>query len=66
LIQNTLETKGVMESFSVERDDTYNAQDQVILDVNVKGLCILGEAMENLLTIEAAERAMQSYIWIER
>jgi len=66
LFRNTLEINGVLESFSVERDDTYRAQHQAILDRNVKGLCTLGEAMETLFTIEAAERAMQSHSWIER
>lgn len=65
LIKNTLEINGVQEVFSVARDDTYRAQHQAMLDGNVKGLCTLGEAMETLFTIEAAEHAALSHIWIE-
>ena len=66
LIKNTLETNGLLESFCVERDDTYRAQHQAILDGNAKGLCTLEEAMETLSTIKAAEMAMLSHTWIER
>ena len=66
LIKNTLEKNGVQEVFSVARDDTYCAQHQAMLDGNVEGLCTLGEAMETLFTIEAAEKAALSHIWIER
>lgn len=66
LIKNTLEINCVQEVFSVARDDTYRAQHQAMLDGNVKGLCTLGEAMETLFTIEAAEQAALSHIWIER
>lgn len=66
LIKNTLEINGVHEAFSMARDDTYRAQHQAMLDGNVEGLCTLGEAMETLFTIEAAEQAALSHIWIER
>jgi predicted dehydrogenase len=66
LIKNTLEINGVQESFNVDRDDTYRAQHQAMLDGNVEGLCTLGEAMETLFTIEAAEQATLSHRWIER
>lgn len=66
LTKNTLEINGLQEAFSVARDDTYRAQHQAMLDGNVEGLCTLGEAMETLFTIEAAEQAALSHIWIER
>lgn len=66
LVKNTLEIDGVHEAFSVARDDTYRAQHQALLKGDVEGLCTLGEAMETLFTIEAAERAALSHIWIER
>ncbi len=66
LIKNTIEINGVQEAFSMELDDTYRAQHQAMLDGNIEGLCTLGEAMETLFTIEAAEQAALSYRWIER
>jgi predicted dehydrogenase len=66
LINNTLEINGVQEAFSVARDDTYRAQHKAILAGDIKGLCTLGEAMETLFTIEAAEQAALSHNWIQR
>lgn len=66
LIKNTLEVDGVQEAFNVARDDTYRMQHQAMLNGNVKDLCTLGEAMETLFTIEAAEQAARLHIWIER
>jgi hypothetical protein len=37
-----------------------------MLNENAKGLCTLGEAMETMFTIEAAEQAAQLHKWIER
>jgi len=66
LIKNILEINGVQEAFNVARDDTYRVQHQAMLNENAKGLCTLGEAMETSFTIEAAEQAARSHIWIER
>lgn len=66
LINNTIAIDGVVESVTVERDDTYRAEHQAMLAGNVERLCTLEEAMETLLTVEAAERAAVSHTWITR
>lgn len=66
LINNTIAIDGVQDSVTVARDDTYRAEHQAMLTGNAEGLCTLDEAMETLVTIEAAEHAAASHIWIER
>ena len=66
LIDNTLAIDGVQESVNVARDDTYRTEHQAMLAGNVDGLCTLEEALETLVTIEAAERAAASHTWITR
>jgi len=66
LIGNTLTVNGVQESVVVERDDTYRTEHQAMLAGNTGGLCTLEEAMETLVTIDAAERAAASHAWVER
>lgn len=66
LINNTIAIDGVEESVTVARDDTYRAEHQAMMSGNAEGLCTLEEAMETLVTIEAAERAAASHSWIAR
>ncbi len=66
LIKDTIAIDDVRESISVARDDTYRAEHHAMLGGQAEGLCTLEEAMETLLTIEAAERATASNAWIER
>ncbi|MBA4385070.1 MAG: gfo/Idh/MocA family oxidoreductase, partial [Anaerolinea sp.] len=66
LINSTLEIDGVKETFIMVRDDTYRAQHQAMLAGKIKGLCTWSEAMETLYTIQSAEQAALSHIWIER
>ena len=66
LISNMIVIDGVQESVTVARDDTYRAEHQAMLAGNAEGLCTLAEAMETLVTIEAAEQAAASHTWIAR
>ena len=66
LINNTMVIDGVQEAPSVARVDTYRAEHQAMLAGNVEGLCTLEDAMETLVTIEAAERAAAAHAWIAR
>ena len=66
LINNTIAIDGVVESVTVERNETYHAEHQAMLTGNAAGLCTLEEAMETLITIKAAERAAVSHTWIAR
>lgn len=66
LIKNMIAINGVEEFVTVARDDTYRAEHQAMLNGNIEGLCTLEEAMETLLTIEAAEKAAALKTWVER
>lgn len=66
LIKNLMAIDGAEESVIVERDDTYRAEHRAMMSGNAEGLCSLEEAMETLMTIEAAERAAASHTWMER
>jgi len=66
LIKNKITFGSVEEIVTVARDDTYRAEHEAMLEGNLGGLCTLEEAMETLVTIEAAEQAALSRIWIKR
>lgn len=66
LNNNAIAIDGVLESVTVTLDDTYRAEHQAMLTGNAKELCTLEDAMATLETIEAAERAATSKIWIAR
>jgi predicted dehydrogenase len=66
LIDNTLAIDGAQEAVAIARDDTYRMEHQAMLAGNTGGLCTVEEAMETLVTIEAAERAAASHTWITR
>jgi len=66
LVKNKITFNGVEESVTVARDDTYRVEHTAMLEGNIEGLCTVEEAMETLATIQAAEQAALSCIWIER
>lgn len=66
LINDTMVIDGVQEASSVAGGDTYRAEHQAMLAGNAEGLCTLEDAMETLVTIEAAEHAAVSHAWIAR
>ena len=65
-IKNMIVIDGDRETVSVMQDDTYRAEHQAMLTGDVKALCTLEEGLETILTIEAAERAAVSHVWITR
>jgi predicted dehydrogenase len=66
LCKNTITINGVIESFRIERDDTYRTEHQAILTENFENLCTLEEAKETLLAIQAAEKASSLQCWVTR
>lgn len=66
LIKNKIMVDSVEESVTVAWDDTYRVEHKAMLEGNVEGLCTVQEAMETLFTIQAAEKAASSHMWIER
>lgn len=66
LFANTLTSPGKSEHFPTSRDDTYLHQHKAILEGRTESLCSLGEGMEIMNIIEAAERAASTRTWIER
>jgi len=66
LIKNTLTTTHEKTSYEVARDDTYLSQHRLMLKGDTQTLCSIKEAMETLITIEAAEKAASSNTWITR
>lgn len=66
LINATLQIDDATESAVIERDAAYRAEHQAMLDGNVEALCSFEEAMDTLVTIEAAEQAAASRTWLER
>ena len=55
LVQNTLTINNTQKAIKLERDSTYIAEHQAMLENNFSVLCSLQEASKTLLTIEAAE-----------
>jgi predicted dehydrogenase len=66
LIKNTIVIDETQETVSVAQDDTYRAEHHAMLTGDVKKLCTLEEGLETVITIEAAERAAASHVWIAR
>ena len=66
LIKNTIVIDEEQETVSVAQDDTYRAEHRAMLTGDVKDLCTLEEGLETVMTIEAAERAAASHVWITR
>ncbi len=66
LIRGIFDLDGAEETITVERDATYRAEHQAMLAGDSEGLCSLAEAMETLITIEAAEQAAITHSWMAR
>lgn len=66
LIRGTITIDGDSESFATERDGTYRAMHSAILSGNTGTLCSLGEGLETLRLIEAAELAAKNGVWVKR
>ena len=66
LIGDVYEVDGARETIAVEPDTTYRAEHQAMLEDDSKGVCSLVDAIETLITIEAAERAAATHTWVER
>ena len=66
LVRRTIAIDGQVESMVGSRDDTYRAEHQAMLAGDRERMCTLDEALETVVTVEAAERAAGAHIWIER
>lgn len=66
LIQNRLMVNNRLKTYEVNRDDTYRCQHELMLKGETKTLCSFKEAMDTLITIEAAEQVAASNTWITR
>jgi predicted dehydrogenase len=64
LVRHTLSIDGVEEPLTVEPDDTYRLEHEAMLAGRADELCTLDEALATLTTIEAAERASLSRVWV--
>ena len=65
LVQNTITINTTQRAIKLERDTTYIAEHQAMLEGNFNTLCSLKEASKTLLTIEAAEQAARLQTWIK-
>lgn len=66
LVGNTIAVDGRSEAVAVAKDESYLAEHGAMLDGEPDGLCTLEEGLATVRTIEAAERAAASHVWIER
>jgi predicted dehydrogenase len=66
LVGGVFEVDGVQDETEIGRDATYRAEHEAMLAGDSAGLCSFAEAMETLMTIEAAERAAATHTWVER
>ena len=66
LIKNRLMVNNKQKTYEVNRDDTYRSQHELMLKGETQTLCSFKEAMDTLITIEAAEKAASSNTWITR
>lgn len=66
LIAGTLAVDGVVESFAVERDDTYRAQHRDILEYGARTACSFSEGNAVVQLIAAAEQANTTQTWVTR
>lgn len=64
LIAGTIITRDGTEVFKTERDDTFIAQHQAVLDGDESVICTLEEGMEVMRMIEAAETAAAEKMWV--
>jgi predicted dehydrogenase len=61
-----LEIDGVRETFNLAPDDTYIAQHRAILSATNSDLCTLGEGVDVMALVEAAETSMRNPIWVHK
>ncbi len=66
LIKGTVRVNNDSESFSVERDQTYRDMHEAILSGKTDTHCKMGEGLETLRLIEAAELAAKNAEWVHR
>jgi len=67
LIEESLCVDGnLVSSYNLERDATYRAEHEAIIDGNFAQLCTLEEGQEVINLIEAAEKSVWTEKWIER
>lgn len=66
LIAGTLSVDGVVESFTVERDDTYRNQHRDILEHGAQTACSFQEGNAVMQMIAAAEQANRTQTWVTR
>ena len=66
LIKGTIMIDRDIESFTIERDDTYRSMHEAILSDSTGILCSLDEGVETLRLIAAAELAAKRGEWVER
>ncbi|MBS4096031.1 MAG: Gfo/Idh/MocA family oxidoreductase [Sulfuricella sp.] len=66
LIKGTIKIDGDIESYVIERDDSYRAMHEAILSGDTDTLCSLDEGLGALRLIEAAEMAARHGKWMVR
>lgn len=64
LVGGTLAVDQKIETFAIERDQTYREMHRAILNEDVRMLCTVEEGVATLQLIEAAERANQRKEWV--
>jgi len=64
MVSCTVEFGGKIETFKVNRDDTYIAQHQAVLDGGNDILCTLDQGLDVMRMIDAAEVAAIDKIWV--
>lgn len=66
LIKNTIDINGNSESLEYDLNETYISEHIAMLSANKENLCSIEDAIETVLTIEAAENAALNQIWITK
>lgn len=64
LVAGTVEHQGRTETFTIARDDTYIAQHQAALAGETDILCALGQGLQVMAMIDAAEAAAADTKWV--
>lgn len=66
LIQNKIEINGVSQFVISDLNETYISEHKAMLTNDNQSLCSVCDAIETVLTIEAAEKASKNRIWINK
>lgn len=64
LVAGTVETTDGIETFETARDDTYNAQHRAMMSGDDRIICDIGEGLQVMRLIDAAESAAQGGKWV--